>query len=145
MRLLHSGRSSRRRNLAVAFLREIRALMDAVEGHEEVRRLEETAKGAVRNISDLQFFMLPKFLVYENSAGHISIFDPYIQRDITLFYARLDSLMDHLHVLYVLSSSSATPLEICEQHAKNALKEIGGTIALGEQLLRGLRKFISSR
>ena len=66
--MLLFGRSRSRRGLASALIGEIAAVIDGMEGFEEVRKLEEMEIGAEEHLDELGAFTLPKFSVYELNA-----------------------------------------------------------------------------
>jgi hypothetical protein len=138
---LHSGRACRRRNLANAFLGEVLALVEAVEAYEDFDRLKVAAEGTLKSLADFQVFAPPRFVVYENSVGHLGIFNSPLQHGVILFYTRLQRLVDYLNAL----PSFATSPETSKQCARAALTEISGTIVLGDELVRSLRRFVIPR
>jgi len=140
--MLLFGRTRSRRGLASALIGEIAAIIDDMEGFEEVRKLEDLAIGAEEHLDELNAFALPKFSVYESNAGRLDLFDAAIQRQIAYFFTRAGSLAGHLHAL---SSTKKEAKELCRQHAIDAQKEINGLSELGDDLLRDLRKFISKK
>jgi hypothetical protein len=140
--MLHFGRGHARRGLASALIGEIAAVIDGMEGFEEVRKLEEMEIGAESHPEELGAFTLPKFSVYESNAGRLDLFDPAIQRQIVYFFTRAGSLAGHLHAL---ASTRKGAKELCKQHAIDAQKEIIGLSELGDDLLRDLRKLVSKK
>src|SRR5258708_3256968 len=140
--MLHFGRSRSRRGLASALIGEIAAIIDDMEGFEEVRKLEDLAIGAEEHLDELNAFALPKFSVYESNAGRLDLFDAAIQRQIAYFFTRAGSLARHLHAL---ASTKKEAKELSRQHAIDAQKEINGLSELGDDLLRDLRKLISKK
>ena len=140
--MLFFGRSRSRRDLASALIGEIAAVIDGLEGFEEVRKLEEMEIGAVEHLDELGDFALPKFSVYESNADRLDLFDAAIQRQISYFFTRAGSLAGHLHAL---ASTKKESTELCKQHAIDAQKEINGLSELGDDLLRDLRKLVSKK
>ena len=140
--MLLFGRSRSRRGLASALIGEIAAVIDGMEGFEEVRKLEDMEIGAAEHLDDLGAFTLPKFSAYESNAGRLDLFDAAIQRKIVYFFTRAGSLGGHLHALASTKKESA---ELCKQHAIDAQKEINGLSELGDDLLRDLRKLVSKK
>ena len=67
--MLHLGRGRLRRGLAAALIGEIAAVIDGMEGFEEVRKLEGMVIGADEHLDELGAFTLPRFSVYESNAG----------------------------------------------------------------------------
>src|SRR4029077_13734096 len=130
-------RSRSRRGLASALIGEIAAIIDDMEGYEEVRKLEDMEIGADEHIDELGVFTLPKFSVYESNADRLDLFDASIQRQIAYFFTRAGSLAGHLHAF---ASTRKESKELCSQHAIDARKEINGLLELGDDLLRDLRK-----
>jgi hypothetical protein len=140
--MLLFGRGRSRRSLASALIGEIAAIIDGMEGFEEVRKLEDMEIGADDHLDDLAAFTLPKFAVYESNAGRLELFDPIIQRQLAYFFTRAGSLSGHLHAL---ASSQHDSKERCRQHAIDAQREINDLSELGDGLLRDLRKLISRK
>ena len=62
--MMHLGRSHSRRGLASALIGEIAAVIDDMEGFEEVRKLEGMEIGADEHLDELGAFTLPRFSVY---------------------------------------------------------------------------------
>lgn len=140
--MLLFGRSRERRGLASALIGEIAAIIDGMEGFEEVRKLEEMEIGADDHLDELAAFMLPRFTVYESNADRLDLFDAPIQRQLAFFFTRAGSLAGHLHAL---ASSQNDSRERCRQHAIDAQREINDLSDLGDDLLRDLRKLISRK
>lgn len=140
--MLHFGRSRSRRGLASALIGEIAAIIDDMEGFEEVRKLENMEIGADEHLDELGVFTLPKFSVYESNADRLDLFDASIQRQIAYFFTRAGSLAGHLHAL---ASTRNESKELCRQHAVDAQEEINGLAELGDDLLRDLRKLVSKK
>jgi hypothetical protein len=136
------GRSHLRRGLASALIGEIVAVMDDIEGFEEVRKLEEMEGGAEEHLDELRAFTLPRFSVYESNVGRLDVFDAPTQRQLTYFFTRAGSLAGHLHAL---ASSKPASTESCRQHAVEAQREINELTELGNHLLQDLRKLVSKR
>ena len=59
--MMHLGRSHSRRGLASALIGEIAAVIDDMEGFEEVRKLEGMEIGADEHLDELGAFTLPRF------------------------------------------------------------------------------------
>jgi hypothetical protein len=140
--MLHLGRSSSRRGLASALIGEIAAVIDDMEGFEEIRKLEGMEIGADEHLDELGAFTLPRFSVYESNAGRLDLFDAAIQRQITYFFTRAGSLAAHLHAIAAAENVSK---ELRKQHAIDAQKKITGLSELGDDLLRELRKLVSKK
>jgi hypothetical protein len=140
--MLLFGRSRSRRGLASALIGEIAAVIDGMEGFEEVRKLEDMEMGAEEHLDELGAFTLPKFSVYETNAGRLDVFDASIQRQIVYFFTRAGSLTGHLHAL---ASTKKDSTVLCKLHAIDAQKEINGLSELGDDLLRDLRKLVSKK
>ena len=140
--MLPFGRSRSRRGLASALIGEIAAIIDDMEGFEEVRKLEDMDIGADEHLDELGAFTLPKFSVYEANADRLDLFDAAIQRQIAYFFTRAGSLAGHLNAL---GSTTNESKESCKQHAVDAQKEINGLSILGDDLLRDLRKLVSKK
>ena len=140
--MLLFGRSRSRRGLASALIGEIAALMDNMEGFEEVRKLEDMEIGSEEHLDELGSFSLPKFSVYESNADRLDFFDAAIQRQLAYFFTRAGSLAGHLNAL---ASTKKESKELCKQHAIDAQKEINGVLELGDDLLRDLRKLVSKK
>ena len=77
--MLLFGRSRSRRGLASALIGEIAAVIDGMEGFEEIRKLEDMEIGAEDHLDELGAFTLPKFSVYESNADRLDLFDAAIQ------------------------------------------------------------------
>ena len=86
--MLLFGRSRSRRGLASALIGEIAAVIDGMEGFEEVRKLEDMEIGADEHLDELSAFALPKFAVYESNADRLDLFDAATQRQIAYFFTR---------------------------------------------------------
>jgi hypothetical protein len=140
--MLHFGRSRSRRGLAAALIGEIAAIIDDMEGFEEVRKLEGMEIGAEEHLDELGAFTLPKFAVYESNADRLDLFDAATQRQIAYFFARAGSLAGHLHALALTRTESR---ELWKQHAIDAQREINLLSELGDDLLRDLRKLVSKK
>jgi hypothetical protein len=140
--MLLFGRSRSRRGLASALIGEIAAIIDDMEGFEEVRKLEDMEIGADEHLDELGAFALPKFSVYESNADRLDLFDAAIQRQIAYFFTRAGSLSGHLQTL---ASARNESKELCKQHAIDAQKEINSLSELGDDLLRDLRKLVSKK
>ena len=140
--MLHFGRSRSRRGLAAALIGEIAAIIDDMEGFEEVRKLEGMEIGAEEHLDELGAFTLPKFAVYESNADRLDLFDAATQRQIAYFFARAGSLAGHLHAL---ASTRTESRELRKQHAIDAQREINLLSELGDDLLRDLRKLVSKK
>ncbi len=140
--MLLFGRTRSRRGLASALIGEIAAVMDGMEGFEEIRKLEDMETGAEEHLDELGAFALPRFSVYESNADRLDLFDAALQRRISYFFACAGSLAAHLHA-HALTKKDAT--ELCKQHAIDAQREINGLSELGDDLLRDLRKFVSKK
>ena len=140
--MLHFGRSRSRRGLASALIGEIAAVIDSMEGFEEVRKLEDMEFGAKEHLDELAAFTLPKFTVYESNADRLDFFDAALQRKIAYFFTRAGGLAGHLHAL---ASTKNESKELCKQHAIDAQKEINSLSELADDLLRDLRKLVSKK
>ena len=140
--MLHLGRSRSRRGLASALIGEIAAVIDGMEGFEEVRKLEGMEVGADEHLDELGAFALPRFSVYESNADRLDLFDAAVQRQIAYFFTRAGSLVAHLHAI---ASTRNESKELCRQHAIDAQKEINSLSDLSDDLLRDLRKLVSKR
>ena len=140
--MLHFGRSRSRRGLASALIGEIAAVIDSMEGFEEVRKLEHMEFGAKEHLDELAAFTLPKFSVYESNADRLDFFDAAIQRKIAYFFTRAGGLAGHLHAL---ASTKNESKELCKQHAIDAQREINSLSELADDLLRDLRKLVSKK
>jgi hypothetical protein len=140
--MLLFGRRRSRRGLASALIGEIAAIIDDMEGFEEVRKLEDMEIGADEHLDELGAFSLPKFSVYESNANRLDLFDASTQRRIVYFFTRAGSLTGHLRAL---SSTNKDSTALCERHAIDAQKEINDLAQLGDDLLRDLRKLVSRK
>lgn len=140
--MLPFGRRRSRRGLASALIGEIAAVIDCMEGFEEVRKLENMTIGAEEQLDELGGFTLPRFSVYETNANRLDLFDAATQREISYFFTRAASLAGHMHVL---ASTKREEPELCRQHAADAQREINDLLQLGDSLLRDLRKIVSKR
>jgi hypothetical protein len=140
--MLHFGRSRSRRGLASALIGEIAAVIDSMEGFEEVRKLEDMEFGAEEHLDQLGAFTLPRFSVYESNADRLHLFDAALQRQIAYFFTRAGGLAGHLHAL---ASTKNESKELCKQHAIDAQKEINGLSELADDLLRDLRMLVSKK
>ena len=140
--MLHFGRSRSRRGLASALIGEIAAVIDSIEGFEEVRKLEDMEFEAEEHLDELAAFTLPKFSVYESNADRLDFFDAAIQRKIAYFFTRAGGLAGHLHAL---ASTKNESKELCKQHAIDAQREINSLSELADDLLRDLRKLVSKK
>ena len=140
--MLHFGRSRSRRGLASALIGEIAAVIDSMEGFEEVRKLEDMDFGADQHLDELTAFTLPRFSVYESNADRLNLFDAALQRKIAYFFTRAGGLAAHLHAL---ASTKKSSKELCKQHAIDAQREINGLSELADDLLRDLRKLVSKK
>ena len=119
--MLLFGRRRSRRGLASALIGEIVAIIEDMEGFEEVRKLEDMAVGADEHLDELSAFALPRFSVYESNVDRLSLFDAATQRQIAYFFTRAGGLAGHLHALASTTSGSK---DLCRQHAIDAQTEI---------------------
>ena len=140
--MLHFGHSRSRRGLASALIGEIAAVIDSMEGFEEIRKLEDMKFGAEEHLDELAAFTLPKFSVYESNADRLDFFDAALQRKIAYFFTRAGGVAGHLHAL---ASTKYESKELCKQHAIDAQKEINCLSELADDLLRDLRKLVSKK
>jgi len=140
--MLHLGRGRFRRGLASALIGEIVAVIDGMEGFEEVRKLEAMETGADEHLYELSAFTLPRFSVYESNANRLDVFDAAVQRQVAYFFTRAGSLAGHLHAI---ASTRNESKEACRQHAIDAQNEISSLSQLGDDLLRDLRKLVSKK
>jgi hypothetical protein len=140
--MLLFGRSRSRRGLASALIGEVAAVIEGIEGFEEVRKLEDMEVGAEEQLDELDAFALPKFLIYESNADRLDLFDATIQRRIAYFYTSAGSLAGHLHAL---AATKKEPAEFRKRHAINAQKEINRLLELSDDLLRDLRRLVSKK
>jgi hypothetical protein len=136
------GRSRSRRALASALIGEIAAIIEDMEGFEEVRKLEDMTTGADEHLDELGAFELPKFSVYESNVDRLGLFDTATQRQIAYFFTRAGGLAGHLHAL---ASSRNESKDLCRRHAIEAQREIIGLSELGDDLLRDLRKLVDRK
>ena len=136
------GRSHLRRGLASALIGEIVAVIDDIEGFEEIRKLEGMESGAEEHLDELRAFTLPRFSIYESNVGRLDLFDAPTQRQLAYFFTRAGSLAGHLHAL---ASSRPASAELRKQHAIEAQREINELTELGNHLLHDLRKLVSKR
>jgi hypothetical protein len=134
------GQSRSRRGLASALIGEITAIIEDMEGFEEVRKLEEMETGADEHLDQLGAFALPKFSVFESNADRLNLFDAATQRQIAYFFTRAGGLAGHLHALASVRGESK---DLCRQHAIDAQREINSLSELGDDLLHDLRKIVS--
>src|SRR5258705_5813845 len=140
--MLLFGRTRSRRGLASALIGEIAAVIDGMEGFDEVRKLEDMETGAEDHLDQLGAFTLPKFSVYESNADRLDLFDAATQRQIAYFFTRAGSLAGHLHVL---ASTTNESTDSCKRHAIDAQTEINDLLGLGDDLLRDLRQLDSRK
>ena len=138
--MLLFGQSRSRRGLASALIGEITAIIEDMEGFEEVRKLEEMETGADEHLDQLGAFALPKFSVFESNADRLNLFDAATQRQIAYFFTRAGGLAGHLHALASVRGESK---DLCRQHAIDAQREINSLSELGDDLLHDLRKIVS--
>jgi hypothetical protein len=138
--MLLFGQRRSRRGLASALIGEITAIIEDMEGFEEVRKLENMEAGADEQLEELRAFALPRFSVFESNADRLSLFDAATQRQISYFFTRAGGLAGHLHALASAKNGST---DLCKQHAIDAQREINCLSELGDELLRDLRKFVS--
>jgi len=136
------GRSRSRRGLASALIGEIAAIIEDMEGFEEVRKLEDMTIGADEHLDELGAFELPKFSVYESNVDRLGLFDTATQRQIAYFFTRAGGLVGHLHAL---ASTRDESKDLCRRHAIEAQREIIGLSELGDDLLRDLRKLVDRK
>jgi hypothetical protein len=140
--MLLFGRSRSRRGLASALIGEVAAVIEGIEGFEEVRKLEDMEIGAEEHLDELDAFALPKFSIYESNADRLDLFDATIQRRIAYFYTSAGSLAGQLHAL---ASTKKQPAEFRKRHAIDAQQEINGLLELSDDLLRDLRRLVSKK
>ena len=136
------GRSRSRRGLASALIGEIAAIIEDMEGFEEVRKLEDMTIGADEHLDELGAFELPKFSLYESNVDRLGLFDTATQRQIAYFFTRAGGLVGHLHAL---ASTRDESKDLCRRHAIEAQREIIGLSELGDDLLRDLRKLVDRK
>jgi hypothetical protein len=140
--MLLFGQSRSRRGLASALIGEITAIIEDIEGFEEIRKLEDMEIGADEHLDELGAFTLPRFSVFESNADRLNLFDAATQRQIAYFFTRAGGLAGHLHAL---ASAPTGSKDLCRQHAIDAQREINGLSELGNDLLHDLRKLVSRR
>jgi len=139
--ILNFGRRQQQRNLASALIGEVTATLEAIEGYDEVRRLEAGDDQAEKCLSELESFRTPSSPIYIGNVGRLNVFDAPLQRQVTYFYTRIASLADHLHAL----SRSTEDEALRKQHARDAAAEINNAMNAGDDLLRTLRPLVSRR
>lgn len=139
--ILGFRRRHQQRNLASALIGEITATLEAIEGYDEVKRLESGDGQAESHLSELSAFRLPPSVIYNFNIGKLDIFEATVQRQVAYFYTRVGSLADQLHAL---SQATEDP-DLRKQHARNALAEINNAMNAGDDLLRSLRHHVSRR
>ena len=140
--MLHFGRSRSRRGLASALIGGIAALIDSMEGFEEVRKLEDMEFGADQHLtnSPLSQFrsspsMNPMRIDWTFSTLRFSERLPIFSR-VPVALPRT-SMRSHRR--------KKASKELCKQHAIDAQKEINGLSELADDLLRDLRKLVSKK
>lgn len=139
--ILNFRRRHRQRSLASALIGEVTATLEAIEGYDEVKRLEAGAEGAEGHLSELGAFRLPPSPIYNFNIGRLDVFEAPVQRQVAYFYTRIASLADHLQAL---SHATEDP-DARKQHARDALDEINTAMNAGDDLLRSLRPHVSRR
>lgn len=137
-----SVRGRSRRNLASAFIGEIAAAMDSVEGNTEIRRLELSRANANELHPDFSEFQLPRLVVYEANVSQLDLFNAPLPRELSYFYTRLSAIPARLRALKPSAISSA---EDIKQRTQDALDDIDQTMILGENLLRSIGGFVSHK
>jgi hypothetical protein len=127
-----------RRNLASALIGEIVAVLRALEANRFVEKLESAANadGTAPQLS------LPPFVAYQAIAQRLVWFSAPLPRQIVFFYTRLSAIEQDLRLIN--SAASAQKIDRKEQLLV-ILAELQDTLRLGDEILRLLRRIVSTR
>ena len=139
---LVSQRRQLRRTLAFVFVGEISAFIREFEIHAVIEKLETAVAGKSELGIDFSSFTLPNFIAYEAHATRLSVFGNSMTRQMTYFYSRLASLAADFRAL-----SSQDSLIDRDAHSALVgllLTESKAELALADDILRGLRRFVST-
>jgi hypothetical protein len=137
-----SARARNRRNLASAFVGEIVAAMEIIDGHAEIKRLRRLQSGAQDALPNFSDFQLPTLTVYETNIGQLALFDAPLPRELTYFYTRLMALPIRVRML---KSPESLSTEDIQERVRDAIADVAQTMSLGENLLHSFRKFVSRK
>jgi hypothetical protein len=136
------GRTRRKRNLASAFAGEIVAIMQVIEDHTISQGIALGQLSArERTHARFEQFHLPKFTIYEAHANDIDLFDAPLPHEISHFYACAGSLSQHLNGIDAHASDRSESRKVTQP----ILDEMAKTLQLGNDLLKNLQPFLSSK
>jgi hypothetical protein len=137
-RLLPFLHRTERRSLASALVGEIVAVLRAFETNGLVEKLELAAyaDGTVPQLS------LPPFVAYQAIAQKFDRLSAPLPRQVVFFYTRLTAIECDLRMI-----TSATSEQIMDrkQRLLVILAEFKDTLRLGDEILRSLRRIVSTR
>lgn len=125
------------RCLASAFIGEIAAILRVIETHDVVSALER-ASGSATGVHTLPSLQLPPFTIYMSDAAALDKLPLPAPRQIAYFYAQIASVQNDLGALTAEREDNA-------ERRRCVLSELKEALALGDDILRGLRPLISRR
>jgi hypothetical protein len=131
------------RNLASAFVGEIAAILHLIETHDVVSMLEKALDASDR-VAAVPNLTLPPFTIYTVDAARLDKLPFPTPRKIAYFYAQIASVHDdlaHLAAEPVLDGAA----EGRRGRIQSALAELNDALALGDDILRDLRRLLSPK
>ncbi|MHB2208176.1 hypothetical protein [Methylobacterium sp. CM6257] len=130
----HLTRRRECRSLTSALIGEIVALLDAVEAHAVVQRLDAIAQGEQAVLSPPA--SLP-MIVFSANADKLDRFPAPLPRKLAYFYTRLATLWGRLEAV---TATLATQQSLTAQEALALSQALKGTLDLADDILRQLRR-----
>jgi hypothetical protein len=128
-----------RRNLASALIGEIVAVLRGFEANSLVEQLELAAANADRNLPQ---FSLPPFVAYRAIAQKLDRLRAPLPRQIVFFYTRLSAIEDDIRTVNSMALEQNSDRK---RQLKMILAELQDTLRLGDEILRSLRRMVSTR
>jgi hypothetical protein len=122
------------RGLTSALIGEIVALLDTVEAHAVVERLEAVCRGEQATLD--RPAPLP-VVVFSANADKLDRFPPPLPRKLAYFYTRLATLWGRLEAV---TATSATHQSLTAQEALALSEAFKDTLDLADDILRQLRR-----
>lgn len=130
-----------RRNLALAFVGEISALVREFEDHSVTEILESAIANKSEVSIDLSGFSLPKFVTYEANATRLNLLGDTLTRQMSYFYCRLAMLSEEFKSISI--SKASKNVEARRGRLGRVLSESRDEMILADEILRHLRNLIA--